>query len=160
MDTDTPHPAEQILWSGKTSQWHFFGLWVIALLGVAILTVLLIGLHSQLAQSVPRLLPWLYALPVLMVAVLFCSIWVQRAARRYCVTERRVILETGLLATSSSEIRVQDIRSINVKKSGISGLLGVGDVEFSSAATDDADVIFTKVAGADTIRDMVRKLQS
>ena len=60
----------------------------------------------------------------------------------------------------SNEIRVQDIRSINVTKHGIGGLIGIGTIEFSSAATDDAEVTFVGIAGADGVRDMVRKLQN
>ena len=52
-----------------------------------------------------------------------------------------------------------DIRSMNVSKSGITGLLGVGKLEFSSAATDDADIIFYQIGGVDGVRNLVRKLQ-
>jgi hypothetical protein len=33
-------------------------------------------------------------------------------------------------------------------------------VEFSSAAEDDAEVTFVRIANADSVRDLVRKLQS
>ncbi len=64
------------------------------------------------------------------------------------------------MVRDSNEIRIQDIRSMNVLKSGFTGLLGIGKVEFSSAATDDADVIFYEIGGADRVRDLVRRLQS
>jgi hypothetical protein len=38
--------------------------------------------------------------------------------------------------------------------------LGIGSVEFSSAATDDADVVFERIGNADGVRDLMRKLQS
>ena len=46
------------------------------------------------------------------------------------------------------------------RKTGITGLLGIGTVEFSSAATDDADVIFWNTPDAERVRDVVRSLQS
>lgn len=126
----------------------------------AALTAGIYALRGSLARSLPGSMPWAYGLPVVVLALFGLSIFTQRTRQRYSITPKRVILETGLLARSSNEIRVQDIRSINVKKSGLGGLLGIGNVEFSSAATDDADVIFFKVAGADGVRDLVRKLQS
>ena len=160
MSTEAPPPAEPILWSGKPSQWHFFGQWLVGLLFAGALTALIFFLRVPLARSLPGSMPWAYGLPVLAFLAVIISIAARRESQRYCVTAKRVILEIGLLAKSSNEIRVQDIRSINVRKRGIGGLFGVGNVEFSSAATDDADVIFFMVAGADAVRDLVRKLQS
>ena len=56
--------------------------------------------------------------------------------------------------------RIQDIRSINLTTSGLSGLVGIGRLEFSSAASDDADVIFWNTPSAEKIRDLVRSLQT
>ena len=39
-------------------------------------------------------------------------------------------------------------------------VIGIGTIEFSSAAADDAEVTFIGIAGADGVRDIVRKLQS
>jgi len=68
-------------------------------------------------------------------------------------------MESGLFAKSSTEIRIKDIRSINVKKSGLLGLLGVGDVEFSSAASDKAEIVFSSISSATEVRDLVRNYQ-
>ena len=57
-------------------------------------------------------------------------------------------------------MRIQDIRSINLSTKGLPGMLGIGRLEFSSAATDDADVIFWNTPSAEKIRDMVRSLQA
>jgi uncharacterized membrane protein YdbT with pleckstrin-like domain len=88
--------------------------------------------------------------------------WIQldRIRRKYAVTDRRVSCEYGIINKNSNEVRVQDVRSINLRKTGISGLLGIGTVEFSSAATDDADVTFWNIPEAEKIRDLVRSLQS
>jgi len=70
-----------------------------------------------------------------------------------------VSVEYGIVSRVSNEVRIQDIRSINLRKTGLSGLLGIGRVEFSSAATDDADVIFWNTPEAEKVRDLVRSLQ-
>ena len=42
---------------------------------------------------------------------------------------------------------------------GLLGVLGVGRLEFSSAATDDAEVVFWQVPRAVWLRDTVRSLE-
>jgi hypothetical protein len=46
-----------------------------------------------------------------------------------------------------------------VTKHGLAGFIGIGSVEFSSAATDRAEVIFLNIAGANRVRDLVTNLQ-
>ncbi len=106
-------------------------------------------------------LQWGIRAALLALAVILV-LWIQldRSRRKYAVTDRRVSSEYGIVNKSSNEVRIQDVRSINLRKTGVSGLLGIGTVEFSSAATDDADVIFWNISDAEKVRDLVRSLQS
>ncbi len=105
--------------------------------------------------------PWVIrSVPLLVAVVLIAWIKLDRTARKYTVTNRRVSVEYGIISKQSTELRVQDIRSINLTTSGVAGLLGIGRLEFSSAASDDADVVFWNTPGAEKIRDLVRSLQS
>ena len=83
----------------------------------------------------------------------------KRARQLYIVANRKVEVQTGLVVKDSNEIRVKDIRSINVTKHGLAGFIGIGTVEFSSAATDQAEVMFLNIAGANGVRDLVTNLQ-
>ncbi len=92
------------------------------------------------------------------------SLWLaltllRRSAVEYRVTTRRVETIRGLVSKSSREIRIPDIRAINVNKSGFSGLLGVGDVVFSSSGGSEEDVIFHQTANAHRLKQRVRRLQ-
>lgn len=121
----------EVLWEGHPSHWHYFGWW---LLGVLLVPVL----------------------------VGFFVIWwilLDRSRRAYAVVPGRVIVEWGWFARNSREIRISDIRSIEIRRGGLTGLLGVGDVEFSSSARDDAEVVFHAIAGVETVRDLVRRQQ-
>jgi uncharacterized membrane protein YdbT with pleckstrin-like domain len=121
-----------ILWEGHPSHWHYFGWWV---LGV-VLAPVLVGF--------------------------FIIWWILLARRRrtYTVAPGRVIVEWGWLVRNSREIRIQDIRSIEVRKRGLTGLLAVGDVEFASAARDEAEVVFHAIADVERVRDLVRGQQA
>ena len=83
----------------------------------------------------------------------------RRSAIEYRVTTRRVEVERGFLSKSSQEIRIPDIRAINVRKSGFTGLLGVGDLIFSSSGGMEEDVIFHRIAGAHGLKNRVRRIQ-
>jgi membrane protein YdbS with pleckstrin-like domain len=121
----------QTLWIGHASHWNYFWSWCLGIL----LLAAVIGV--------------------------FIIIWIfiDRARRVYIVATRRIVFQAGLFLKSTNELRIKDIRSINVTKRGLAGLMGIGSVEFSSAATDRAEIIFTGIAGANKIRDMVRRLQ-
>jgi len=49
------------------------------------------------------------------------------------VSNKRVKVEYGLFVKSSREVRISDIRSVNVVKKGVAGLFGIGTLEFSSS---------------------------
>jgi hypothetical protein len=92
-------------------------------------------------------------------AILLLSVLIERGSELYRVTDRRVERRYGIFATSSKEVRVRDIRSIDVKKRGLAGLFGVGDVEFSSAGGSEVEVCFARVMRAEGIKDLVREVQ-
>lgn len=156
MPDETATSPETILWSGACSHWHYFGHWFFGLLLAAASGA---GVYYN-QESLAPWMPWAYFAPVVVLLIFISVIAWKRAERRYQITPTRVIMQTGRIVRDSNEIRIQDIRSINVTKSGISGFIGIGSVEFSSAATDDAEVTFIGIANADGVRDMVRKLQT
>lgn len=90
---------------------------------------------------------------------LLALVMLLRSASDYRVTSRRVEARIGLLSKSSKEIRISDIRSINVTKSGMKGLLGVGTVIFSSSGGTEEDVTFRQIWRAHRVKDLVRLLQ-
>jgi len=87
-----------------------------------------------------------------------CFIVVHRSSHLYVITSRRIESIIGLVAKDSTEIRVEDIRTINIKRSGLIGIIGVGTVEFSSAG-DAIDVAFVDIWRARRIKKIVRRLQ-
>jgi len=67
-------------------------------------------------------------------AILFIHPWLARRKSRYIVTNQRVIKKTGFLSTSTTEYRIEDIRQLQTGSSFIEGLLGNGNVQFSTGA--------------------------
>jgi uncharacterized membrane protein YdbT with pleckstrin-like domain len=155
MNETTTTPGEQIIWKGSVSQWHYFWRWLLFVL-------LLAGAVAALIYPLPPTIPPRIAAAVLagIALVILISIYVGRARRTYVITDHRIGVEFGIISKQSNEIRLHDVRSINLTMKGLSGLFGIGRLEFSSAATDDAEVVFWNVGGAEGLRDKVRSLQS
>ncbi len=87
------------------------------------------------------------------------AIGISRYSHDYIVTRERVELIWGIIGRSSKEARICDIRSIDVYESGIKGLLGLGTIDFSTAANAGIEVQFKDMRRAHVVKDLVRKLQ-
>lgn len=81
-----------------------------------------------------------------------------RYTNDYRVRARRIERITGLLARSSQEIRVSDIRSINVTCRGLIGIMGIGTVDFLTSG-DQPEISFEKISGARKVKAAIRRLQ-
>ena len=86
-------------------------------------------------------------------------IGIARYSHDYIVTRERVELIWGIIGRSSKEARICDIRSIDVYESGLKGLLGLGTIDFSTAANAGIEVQFKDMRQAHEVKDLVRKLQ-
>lgn len=169
MSTSSTAAGERILWSGSVSHWHFAGRWLCIVLALAALAASFFiplqsewirenfGGHGAAAEQGAWIVRGLLGL---VAVVLFLWIVISRARRKYTITTKRVGIELGLVSKTSNEIQIEHIRSINLTTNGLLGVLGVGRLEFSSAATDDAEVVFWKAPRAQKLRDMVRQLQT
>lgn len=134
-------------WTGHPTWWKW-AWWLVLAVGLALATGALFFFFN---------LPLLVnVIPACIAVVIFLYVFFDRRVTRYTVTNKRVTLETGIFSRKSRELRIQDIRSIAADMN----ILGYGDIEFSSAASDDADVVFNAVAGAAAVRDLVKKLQA
>ena len=98
-------------------------------------------------------------LPLLVALAWLLSIALARYSTDYLVGEDRVEKVWGLLARSSREVRICDVRNIDVHMRGLKGLLGVGTVDISSSGGNEVEVSFRDVRGAHEVKQLVRQLQ-
>lgn len=87
------------------------------------------------------------------------AVGIARFSHDFIVTRERVELIWGIIGRSSKEARICDIRSIDVYESGLKGLLGLGTIDFSTAANAGIEVQFKDMRQAHKVKDLVRKLQ-
>lgn len=101
-----------------------------------------------------------YALVAVLAGIAtFICIAIARGAQDYIVTDERVEHVWGILGRSSKEVRVCDIRSIDVHESGLKGVLGLGTLEVSSAGTAGVEVRFRDMRRAHDVKQLIRQLQ-
>lgn len=133
-----------------------FGLMTIAIvLFVLTCLPLLEALSSTNAPNFLASVSLIFALPFIVV----CAIMFYRHfAARFIFDGEIIESRHGLVARRISSIRVEDVRNINVKQSILQRLLGIGDVEFSSAASADAEVVFDEVANPLRVKEEVQAL--
>ncbi len=93
----------------------------------------------------------------LALAALIRITWI-RYSHDYRIRTRRIELVTGFLARSSKELRISDIRSINVTCRGLIGILGVGTVDFLTSG-DEPEITFRNIWAAQRVKTAVRRLQ-
>lgn len=101
-----------------------------------------------------------FALVTLLLSIgLFILASIGRLTRDYVVTDERVEVVWGLIGRSSKEVRICDIRNMDVHERGLKGMLGLGTVDFSSAANSGIEVQFRDIRRAHEVKELVRELQ-
>jgi uncharacterized membrane protein YdbT with pleckstrin-like domain len=69
-----------------------------------------------------------------------------RARTTYTITNERLMIQHGLLARSHQETRIERVQNVAARQSMSERLLGVGTVEFDTAAGAEYDFAFKGVA--------------
>ncbi len=80
-----------------------------------------------------------------------------RRSVKWMITSDRLIEQRGVLATMRREVELQDIRSIEVSRSLLQRLCGLGDVLIASAASADYLIRIGDVYDPDGVAETVRK---
>jgi len=101
---------------------------------------------------------WVTLTGFLIAIISFAYIAFQRSVRQYFISAKRVEISTGFIAKSSREALIADIRAINVVRRGITGMMGVGTVEFNTTG-DEPEVVFQDVWAANEVKALVRRIQ-
>ena len=83
----------------------------------------------------------------------------RRWAWYFLIDDRNIESYHGVLARHVQSIRIQDLRNVNVHQTVMQRLLGVGDVQFSSAAGGDVEVVFFGVPEPMRVKELAQRLQ-
>jgi uncharacterized membrane protein YdbT with pleckstrin-like domain len=83
---------------------------------------------------------------VVIVAITILVGFVKRVATVYTITDRRLNIKVGIIARKVQETRLQRVQNVNYGQGVYERLMRIGDVEFTTAGTDESNFVFAGVA--------------
>lgn len=83
----------------------------------------------------------------------------RRYSWAYTISSETIESREGLIARKVKSIRIQDLRNINVNQSLVGRIVGVGDVEFSSAGGSGIEVVFRGVDDPLKVKALAQRMQ-
>jgi uncharacterized membrane protein YdbT with pleckstrin-like domain len=133
--------GETIIWKGHPS-WKalllYYLKWtVVSLIPVAVWVVL-----DRTMSSPPGALIFV-AVTVAGLVLTYGIGWIKRATTRYSVSDDRIHIRTGIVSRREHSTQLSRIQNVNVTQSLFQRLLGIGDVDWDTAGTEEASSDFT-----------------
>ena len=83
---------------------------------------------------------------VVIVAITILVGFVKRVATVYTITDRRLNIKVGIIARKVQETRLQRVQNVNFNQGVYERVMQIGDVEFTTAGTDESNFVFAGVA--------------
>ncbi|MEO0415264.1 MAG: PH domain-containing protein [Verrucomicrobiota bacterium] len=139
-------PPGHVLWEGSPTLFSYP-------VPILIITLAAVGLIAFPAYTLDY---WIFFVGAAGLALAY--IIVMRMSNDYLVTSKRIEIITGIFAKNSSEILIKDLRAINIRRTGILGLLGIGTVDFYTSG-DKPEVSFSDIDRPGDVKALVREIQ-
>jgi membrane protein YdbS with pleckstrin-like domain len=92
---------------------------------------------------------------VLIITIAFLLWWIRYRKVSLTVTNKRTILQAGLLSRYVKDVRHADVRMIVVKQGSLQRLLGVGSIAVASAATGESDIDVGGLPHPEKIKELI-----
>ena len=147
----TPRPEtkhEYALTRILPSWWHFArGLVLVAI-------IFAVGLYRINAPQSDRRIGWLL---IAMAAAIMGLVHLARRYTSWSLTSDRLIERRGLLSSRRREMELADVRSIEVNRSLVQRIMGLGNVGVASAASADFMIRLLDIPDPDRVAEILRQ---
>jgi uncharacterized membrane protein YdbT with pleckstrin-like domain len=135
-----PEPGEQVFFHGHPSWRSMLAFYLRGLLA-AVLAGVIAGIVTRLAgRSVD--VAWVAAAVLVVFVVVLAWGLIRRIATTYTITNRRLTIRSGLLARELHECRLERVQNVNTRQRLLERVLGIGTVDFDTAAGAAYDFTF------------------
>jgi len=94
---------------------------------------------------------------VVVAAVVILAGFVKRVATVYTITDRRLNIKVGIIARRVQETRLQRVQNVNYDQGVYQRIMRIGDVEFTTAGTDESNFVFAGVAQPEQVVQQVEQ---
>jgi uncharacterized membrane protein YdbT with pleckstrin-like domain len=94
---------------------------------------------------------------VIVLAVTILVGFIRRVATIYTITDRRLNIKVGIIARKVQETRLQRVQNVNFNQGVYERLMQIGDVEFTTAGSDESNFVFAGVGQPEEVVKQVEK---
>jgi uncharacterized membrane protein YdbT with pleckstrin-like domain len=94
---------------------------------------------------------------VVIAAITILAGFIKRVATIYTISDRRLNIKVGIVARKVQETRLQRVQNVNYGQGVYERLMQIGDVEFTTAGTDESNFVFAGVAQPEQVVQQVEK---
>lgn len=136
------NPGEVVIFEGRPSWRSILGFYLLGLIAVA--AAFVIGMLAADAGI------GVAAGAVVLLVVLAWG-YLKRFHTRYAITNRRLHIKRGILSRDIEETRLDRVQDVHVKQGLGQRILGVGTVDFGTAAESGAGFRFEGIANPDGV---------
>jgi uncharacterized membrane protein YdbT with pleckstrin-like domain len=141
--------GERVIYEGHPSWRAILGFYLKgALVGAAA------GVLAGLIQSSTGLAVLTFAV---ILAVTILVGFIKRVATVYTITDHRLNIKIGIVARKVQETRLQRVQNVNFNQGVYERLMQIGDVEFTTAGTDESNFVFAGVAQPEQVVQQVEQ---
>jgi len=137
VDTE---PGEVIFFHGHPSWRSLAPFYAKGLLG-SLVAGAIAGIASAIADGHVKD-GWVIGVVLVVFVALIAVGQLQRIQTTYAITNRRLTIETGLFARQLHQTRLERVQNVNVSQSLPRRILGIGTVDFDTAAEAEFDFSF------------------
>jgi uncharacterized membrane protein YdbT with pleckstrin-like domain len=130
--------GERVIYQGHPSWRAILGFYLKGLLVAAAAAVLAGLLNEGVGLAIVTF--------VVIGAVVILAGFIKRVATVYTITDRRLNIKVGIIARKVQETRLQRVQNVNYNQGVYERAMQIGDVEFTTAGTDESNFVFAGVA--------------
>jgi uncharacterized membrane protein YdbT with pleckstrin-like domain len=149
--------GEEIVWSGRPS-WRsmlaFYIKW-----GIVALAPGVIGQVVASTTSHDKYRWWLWLITVVLLLLVLLAGWLQRIDTHYAVTNQRINIRHGIFSRADHATSYERLQNVKTYQSFLERMLGVGLVDFDTAAGDDFDFKFAGINDPAGLARQIAELQ-
>ena len=129
--------GEKVIYEGHPSWRAILGFYLKGILAGIVIAVIV-----KLVDSTGPAI----AVLVVIVAVTILVGFIKRVATIYTITDRRLNIKVGIVSRKVQETRLQRVQNVNYNQGVYERIMQIGDVEFTTAGTDESNFVFAGVA--------------
>jgi uncharacterized membrane protein YdbT with pleckstrin-like domain len=135
---------EQVLFHGHPSWRSILGFYVKGWMATVLAAVLVAAITDIASGHVK--LGWVVLVVAVSLAAVLLAGFVTRKRTLYTITTQRLTIRTGLLARDVQETRLDRIQNVNCRQSMLERVLGIGTIDFDTAAGAEYNFSFRGLA--------------